>query len=332
MVINWAIVGYADIVTRQIMRAMEESKESRLVALLRRDKLQAKKTAKQYGIEKYYDNVEDLGKDKDVQAVYIATPPFLHHSQTVKLANYGKHILCEKPMALSIEECKNMIDAASKNRVKLMIGHCFRFHPSVEKIRELIGKKAIGQIAYTRTSFTFLFPVDPHSWYYKPEMSGGGPMMDVGIHCIDTLRYIFGKKIKSIYATSKPGKNKTQVELTMLASLNFENDLKALVECSFETIRTGGVLEIYGSGGIIRGERIYENKKGTVSIQREEGKESIDVRDDNIYRVEIDHFIECIKEDREPLISGKEGLEDIRIILGAYRSCETGRRVNLNQE
>ncbi|GAG76546.1 unnamed protein product, partial [marine sediment metagenome] len=116
MVINWAIVGYADIVTRQIMRAMEESKESRLVALLRRDKLEAKKTAKQYEIEKYYDNVEDLGKDKDVQAVYIATPPFLHHSQTVKLANYGKHILCEKPMALSIEECKNMIDAASKNR------------------------------------------------------------------------------------------------------------------------------------------------------------------------------------------------------------------------
>lgn len=331
MSVNWAIVGYGDIVRNEIIQAIRASKRSQLIGVMRRDKIKAEKTAKKHKIKKYYGSIEEIGKDREVDAVYIATPPFLHSLQTIKLANYGKHVLCEKPMAISIEECQRMIDSTSANDVKLMIGHCFRFHPCIMKIKQLLSRKVLGEIAYIKISFSFICPPKSGagSWYYNPKMSGGGPMMDLGVHCIDTLRYILQKEIKKVNAISKPIRSNSEIELTILTLIEFEEGLQAVVENSFKVPRNGGEIEIFGSNGILYGEGIFENKQGQMFIKHENKKDNLQVKHKNIYRIEIDHFVECIERDYKPLISGWEGMKNMKVAFAAYFSSQTGRTVTL---
>jgi len=331
MSLKWAIVGCGDIVRSEIIQAIKDSKCSQLIGVMRRDKAKAEKTAKKYGMRKYYSSIEEIGRDSEVEAVYIATPPSLHSLQTIKLANYGKHILCEKPMATSIKECQGMIDSTSVNNVKLMVGHCYRFHPSITKIKQLLSQKVLGEVAYIRISFSFICPPKSGAggWYYDPKMSGGGPMMDLGVHCIDTLRYIFQKEIKKVIAISTPIRSNNEIELTILTLLEFEDGLHAVIENSFKTPRNGGQIDIFGDKGILFGEGIFENMQGQISIKYGDRKEILQVKQNNIYKIEIDYFAECIKKGYEPLISGWEGMQNMKVAFAAYISSQTGRVVTL---
>jgi len=331
MSLKWAIVGCGDIVRSEIIQAIKGSKCSQLIGIMRRDKTKAKKTAKKYGIRKYYSSIEEIGRDSEVEAVYIATPPSLHSLQTIKLANYGKHILCEKPMAISIKECQEMIGSTSANNVKLMVGHCYRFHPAITKIKQLLSQKVLGEVAYIRISFSFIcLPKSgAGGWYYNPKMSAGGPMTDLGVHCIDTLRYIFQKEIKKVIAISTPIRSNNEIELTILTLLEFEGGLLAVIENSFKTTCNEGQIEIFGDKGILFGEGIFKNMQGQISIKYGDKKEILQIKHNNIYKIEINHFAECIEKDCEPLVSGWEGMKNMKVAFAAYFSSQTGRVVRI---
>ena len=153
--------------------------------------------------------------------------------------------------------------------------------------------------------------------------------MDLGVHCIDTLRYILQKEVKKVSAISRPIKTGSKIELTILTLLEFEDGLQAVVENSFEVPRTGGEIEIFGSKGILYGEGILENMRGQIFIKRGDKRESLEVKHKNIYRMEIDHFAECIEKGYEPLVSGWEGMQNIKVVFAAYLSSQTGRTVTL---
>lgn len=192
MTISWGILGAGKIAERQMAPAIAAAPGHELVAVMRRELAAAQQFADAHGAQRAYDSAEALLADRQVNAVYVATPPHLHARQTMLAARAGKHILCEKPMALTTAEAGRMIEVSRGHGVALMICYYQRFNARHRRIRELLAEGAIGQVTAARINFSERFPPQPGVWHHNPAISGGGPLMDLGTHCIDLLRYLCG--------------------------------------------------------------------------------------------------------------------------------------------
>ena len=192
MTIYWGILGAGKIAESQMAPAIAAVPGHELVAVSRRSLDAAQEFADRHGAQRAYASAEELLDDDQVNAVYVATPPHLHARETVLAAEAGKHVLCEKPMALTTAEAREMIEACRVNGVVLTICHYQRFNARHQRIRSLVEGGAIGQVTAARINFSDRFPPQPGVWHHNPEISGGGPVMDLGIHCIDLLRYLCG--------------------------------------------------------------------------------------------------------------------------------------------
>ncbi|MEM7134020.1 MAG: Gfo/Idh/MocA family oxidoreductase [Chloroflexota bacterium] len=196
MTLNWGIIGAGKIAARQIAPAIAAAQNQQLIAVSRRDLTQAQAFASQHGVQRAYDNVEALLADDAINAVYVATPPHLHAEQTILAAEHGKHVLCEKPMALNKVQAQQMIDACRAHDVRLMICYYQRFNARHQRIKQLLADDVIGQVTAARISFSEYFPPQPGFWHHEPTISGGGPLMDLGTHCVDLLTYLCGPVVE----------------------------------------------------------------------------------------------------------------------------------------
>jgi UDP-N-acetylglucosamine 3-dehydrogenase len=290
---------------------------------------------------KSYTNYEELLADKEIDAVSVCTPNYLHAPISIAALNAGKHVLCEKPMATSKQEALSMISAAKNNGKKLMIGHNQRFVSSHVKARKLIENGDVGKIYSFRTAFGHPGPEKwsadgESSWFFKKDQAFIGAMGDLGVHKTDLIRYLLGEEIVEVGAfVETSAKTNSDVDDNAVCVLKTESGVIGTLAASWSYVsKEDNSTIIYGEKAILRLEEDpdfsliihYKNGEtvkyelGKIQSNEEGGQQSSHV---------IDQFINCILDGTEPPISGEEGMKSLNVIFAALESNETKQIVKV---
>ena len=305
--VRWGLIGCGDIARKRIAPALRDLPNCELVAVNRASFSQAESFAKEFGAGKWYETWQQLIADKEVAAVYIATPVYLHAAQTIAAAEAGKHVLCEKPMALNVAECDRMIAACEANGVKLGVAYYRHFYPVIARIKEIIESGEIGKPIVAQVNAFERFDPEaahPRRWLIEKRWSGGGPMFDFGCHRIEVLMNLFGP-IKDTQSMMGNALFAREVEDTALAMFRFHSGLQAALSVSHAVGFSEDTLDIYGSDGAIQLSALNE---GTLNIRSQAG-ERVETHppDSNLHAPLISDFARAVLEDREPQVDGYQG-------------------------
>jgi predicted dehydrogenase len=312
--LKWGLIGCGDISKKRVGPALHDLENCELIAVNRNNFDLAESFAKKFGAKKWHKDWHDLINDKEIQAVYISTPIYLHAEQTIFAANAGKHVLCEKSMAMNQKECDLMIEACEKNNVKLGISYYRHFYPVIKRIKQAFETNEIGKPVIAEINAFEWFdrkPGEPRYWLLKKDQAGGGPMMDFGCHRIEVFLNLFGKIINTqselfnLYF-------EREVEDTAYVSMLFENNVHACIRVSHAAFESQDTLTIYGTKGTIR---IPNLNNGIIYIKNEHGENmETYLPHNNFHQPLIDDFTKSIIEDREPAMDGIKAKE-VTIIL-----------------
>ena len=336
------VIGCGSIAQHRHLLEYSWNKAVEIVAVCDINEERALEIGKEYSAKAYTDYKELLA-DKDIDAVSVCTPNYLHAPISIDALNAGKHVLCEKPMATSSEEAEQMIEAAEKNGKKLMIGHNQRFVKSHQKARELIQSGEVGKIYSFRSAFGHGGPeqwsVDgKESWFFQKEKAFIGAMGDLGVHKTDLLRYVLGEEFVEVGAfVETNAKDFADVDDNAVCVLKTESGVIGTLAASWAyTSKEDNSTIIYGEKAILRLEDhpqyslIVQYATGEI-VNYELGKiQSNDAGGQNATGV-IDHFVSSIVSDTEPLITGAEGKKSLEVILGAIKSNETKQIAKINK-
>jgi len=322
MTLRWGIIGAGGIAHRRTMSAINVAENNKLQALMVRDLERARKLAEEHGVPSYYDSVDGVLTDPEVDAVHVATPVYLHCDHVIRAAEHGKHVLCEKPMAMNVDECKRMMEACHQNGVKLEICFLLRFHPQYREIKQLIENGDLGQIIQARCSLLKWYTIEEGLWRRDPARAGGGVLMDMGPHAIDLLSYLLGDvSMVTAFIDSRIGGWKVEETATVL--MQTKTGVHVIASTSFVIPHDGSMLEIYGSKGtvLITG--------GKVRIYIGDDVRELSGTSENLYTLQVEHFVRYINGKEDPVAPGMAGLKNIQIISAAYESARTGRIVSI---
>ncbi|MGO8720405.1 MAG: Gfo/Idh/MocA family protein [Acidobacteriaceae bacterium] len=335
--IGYCIVGLGRISMNEFMPGVKIAKQSKIVALVSGHRDKAERMADEYGVPHNaiynYENYESIRNNSAIDAVYIALPNGMHAEYTVRAANAGKHVLCEKPMANSVKECEQMISACKHAERKLMIAYRCQYEPTNLKAIELLRQGYAGKIQIVTSSNGL--NIAPGEWRLNKKMAGGGPLVDVGIYSIQATRYLTGEEPLVVEAFSSVVDHDgrfTEVEENLVWSFRFPSGVLAHCATSYGTNFLGGFARVIGSAGMLELNPAF-GYQGLQLTGKAQGKPPLDVAFDNPsprqFATEADHFSDCILENKGPKTDGEEGLRDERIITAIYKSCADGKPVKL---
>jgi predicted dehydrogenase len=335
MTIRWGIIGAGKIAERQMVSAIAQAPDQHLTAVMKRDRAQAQRFAEEHRVPRFYDTVTALLADAAINAVYVATPPHLHAEHTILAANAGKHVLCEKPLALNSGEARQMIAACRANGVQLMVCYYQRYNTRHQQIKELLAAGAIGQVTAARLNFSDYFPPTPGYWHHDPAISGGGPLLDLGVHCIDLLRYLCGE-VTAVTALVDTLAAPSPVEDTATLLLKLANGAQAVITshwgtASFEPQQSNG-LEINGTLGTIQAAPLSaKDSSGTLRLLTAAGLQDFSVAPGGVrpHVALLTAFANALANNAPAPIPGEEGLAGLRVIEAAYQSGQTGTRIQI---
>ena len=267
--------------------------------------------------------MEGILSDPEVDAVHIATPVYLHHDHVIQAAEHGKHVLCEKPMAMNVDEWQRMIDACEQNGVRLEVCFLMRFGPSYNEMKQLIKSGDLGEIVEAHVSLLKWYPMEPGLWRRDPAKAGGGVLMDMGSHAIDLLSFLLGDALK-VTAFISSRTVKWEVEETATVVIQMKNGAHAIADVSFVVPHGGNMLEIYGTKGsiLVGGGKVKTYINGNVQEKPTTGG--------NFYKMQVEHFARYIAGEELPIAPGIAGLKNIQIISAAYESVRTDRTILLH--
>ena len=316
MTIRWGLLGCGDIATKRVAQAIRSDSHSELIAACRRDEEKLSEFTAKFSIPNQTTSAEELVAREDLDAIYVATPVYLHREQTVSAAKAGKHVLVEKPMALSTAECREMVDACSEANVQLGVAYYRRFYPSVIRLRDLLASGTLGRplsvLAVTGNSNRF--PAD--DWRVVKAQGGGGPLMDIGSHRLDLFEMLFGEvtRVDAQFIDS----DSYEAEQAATLSMQFEGGAHGILQCYFGTVNTPDRLELIGTEGRVT---IEDLNGSEVQIVTADGSrtESLPPHE-NFHAPLIGDFTEALQTGRPPRISGEIGLRTNEVIERAYRS------------
>ena len=337
--IGVAIVGVGRIAVNEMLPAFAQSKHAKPVALVSGDRAKALKVAHQYDIPESavldYKEYEKLAQMPEVQAVYIALPNSMHAEYTIRAAKAGKHVLCEKPMANSVAECQQMIDACRQAGKKLMIAYRSQYESNDRVLVKMIRDKKLGTLKEF-ISVNSQNMGDPQHWRLKRALAGGGALPDVGLYCLNAARFLSGEEPVEVMGNvwSTPGDARfREVEESCQFVLRFPSGFIASCSTSYashksQMFRLNGsdawaeLTPAYAYNGIkLKVSRVVDGKEQTSEVQAD---------DKNQFAAELDHFAQCIQQNREVHTPGEEGLQDQRIMEAIYESARKGRPVKLS--
>lgn len=329
--IRYAIVGLGWFAQAAAMPGFDHAENSEIVALVSDDPIKRDELGKQYNIEHTYsyEQYEDCLNSGEVDAVYIALPDHLHRDYTVRAANAGIHVLCEKPMAVTVDECEAMIQAAQANQVKLMIAYRLHLEEANLQAIETVQSGKLGEPRIFNSVFTQQ-TVEGNIRLEKQK--GGGTLDDIGIYCINAARYLFQAEPIEVFATSANNGEERFREVDEMTSviLRFPGEVLATFTVSFGAAKVS-TYHVIGTKGDLRVEAAYATEgeiKHALTIDGEKQERSFEPHDQ--LAAEFIYFSDCILQNTEPEPSGEEGLVDVQIIRALYHSIETGSFVKLD--
>jgi predicted dehydrogenase len=319
--LRWGLIGCGDISRKRVAPALRDIAECELVAVNRARAGLADAFAKEFGAGKWHADWKDLIAGEEIDAVYIATPVNLHAEQTIAAAEAGKHVLCEKPMAMDTAECDLMIAACRSNGVKLGIAYYRHFYPVINRIKQIIASGEIGSPVIAQINAFERFnpqPGDERYWFVKKEQAGGGPMMDFGCHRIEVLMNILGPVKKT---TGDVGSLlfDREVEDTAIACFEFENKSRGVLTVTHAASEPQDTLDIFCSDGSIR---VPALNRGQMSIKTSSGERTEShPPHSNIHQPLIEDFAFAALGDRQPQVGGDLGREVARIVQSIYSTA-----------
>ena len=317
--VRWGLIGCGDIAARRVAAALRDTPHSSLVAVARRQAARAEAFAREHGARRAHADWRDLVRDDEVDAVYVATPVRVHAEQTVAAAEAGKHVLCEKPMALTAAECERMIAAADRNGVRLGVAYYRHHYPVVARLRELLASGEIGQPILCRVDVFEPFDAAPgaaRAWLLDKEEAGGGPMMDFGCHRIEVLLDLFGpvRDVQGFPANVRY--RDREVEDTCVAHLRFQNGTEAVLAVTHAVSERRDTLDVYGTAGSVH---VPVLNDGSIQLVTTGGSREERLPPHvNLHQPLVEDFVGAVRGRRDPTVSGAIGLEVSRVLDAIY--------------
>lgn len=331
--VRYAVVGLGYIAQKAVLPSFRNaSRNSKLTAIVSDDPIKLQEVGDKYRVpHRYsYDEYDHCLHSGDIDAVYIALPNHLHCDYSVRAAEAAKHVLCEKPMAVTEAECRRMTDAAASHGVRLMIAYRLHFETANLEAIDIAASGELGELRYFQSSFSMQAR---EGGIRLRRETGGGTLYDIGIYCINAARYLFQDEPEEVFCVSVKGHDPRFEEVDEMSSaiLRFSGDRLASFTSSFGAADVAEY-RIVGTRGDIRVEPAYEYQGRLTHHRQIEGrirKKTYSERDQ--FGPELSHFSQCIQDGLDPQPSGTEGLADVRIIEALYRSAREGRPIQLDK-
>ena len=343
--VRWAIWGSCGIAKRRtIPEGLIPAENAELISIYDVNTEANMDLAKQLGVAAL--SSEQALIESPAEAIYIATPAYLHHKQVLACAKAGKHVLCEKPMGMTTEEAEQMMSACKDAGVQLGVAFMMRFQAQHQAALKMIQEGRLGKLTYARAQLSCWYPPMKGAWRQDPNQGGGGSLMDMGGHCVDLLEMFFGK-VTAVSCVINNTVHDYKSEDAAVATLVFESGAMATVDTFFciPDSSSKNVLEIYGSqGSILAKGTIGQAEAGEMIAYLEEGGQAyqaqqirgeaqgleISPKPINTYQAEIEEFSQALLDHREPANNAMLGLQSQKILVAGYQSAKLGRLVEIS--
>lgn len=291
--------------------------------------------AKEFGISRQYETVDSLLKDGGVEALVVGTPNYLHAPQTIAALQAGVHVLVEKPMAMNAREAGQMCEAAEGSGAQLMVAHCWRFDPDVLWLKSQAPR--LGRIVRTK-SYGVHVHWGPEGWFTQKELAGGGALADMGIHALDTARFLLGDpQPAAVFARLGTYYKESEVDDTGVIIVEWENGVTSYIESGWWQPHSDGpetATHLYGTHGfgqlfptLLELPNPQENRLAVIPSGLAFPRD--DHAPQSLYNAQFRYFVECIEQDRTPSPGALEGLMNMKVIDAAYESARTGKVVKI---
>ena len=327
--VRYAVIGLGHIAQVAVLPAFAHARNSLLAALVSSDSVKLDELGRRYDVETRggYDDFEKCLEDVD--AVYIALPNSMHAEFAIRAARAGVHVLCEKPLAVTGQECARMIAACREADVRLMTAYRLHFERQTHWALEQVRSGRLGDLRYFTSAFSMR--ATPGGIRTRPEL-GGGTLYDLGVYCINAARMFFASEPYEVYATSIGGAQAgmTGIDATTAATLRFEGDRLATFVTSFDATDVAS-LRLVGTQGDLRMQPAYEYAEPLVCELTVDGRTTKRRgRKGDQFAPELVYFSDCVLKHRQPEPSGEEGAQDVRIVEALYESAANGRPIRLD--
>ena len=332
--VGYAIVGLGELSAEELIPALRISEHAYLAAVITGEMDKGRAFAEAAGLtddDAYtYDDFEKLEGREDVQAVYLVLPNNLHREYAERAAKIGKHILCEKPLASNLEDAEAIVAACQSAGVKLMTAYRMQYLPEAWHLKNAMAAGELGPIKLLDSIHTQT-EQEAGIWRLDAKQAGGGPLVDVGIYCLNTLRFVTGLEPEWVYAALHQPENDPrfkEVEESVSFMLGFPGGIIANALCSYGADKTDS-LRVLGENGsaLLDPAFVYTDLK--LEMRMPEGQTVVNFPAYDQFRLEVDHFAQCIKDDKPPYSGGAEGVQDHRLMAAIYRSARSGERVKV---
>ena len=325
--IGYCVVGLGRI-AGHYLEGSRTSKYTRITGLVSGHRDKADRIARQYGVPSNsiysYENYDAMASNKAIDAVIVCLPNSMHAEYTIRAARAGKHVLCEKPMCTTVAEGQAMIDACNKAGKKLMIAYRCQYEPLHLKAIKMLRDGDLGTVTTIESAFGF--NIGAGEWRLNRKLAGGGPLMDVGIYCLNACRYLTGQEPTDLKANMSVAGNDPrfkEVEESVAWTMKFPSGVLATCQTTYG-FAMPGYFHVRGSKGTIHMEPSF-NYDGMHMVAHIQGRAPVDEtnpeRDPAQFPRESDHLAECILENKTPKTPGEEGLRDMRLMMEIYKSC-----------
>jgi 1,5-anhydro-D-fructose reductase (1,5-anhydro-D-mannitol-forming) len=329
--VGWGLIGASTIAAEHMIGAIRAQAGHDVVAVASSSVERGQAYAQAHGIAKAHGSVQALLADPAVQVVYISTTNELHREQVLAAAAAGKHALCEKPLALNIEDALAMVRACREAGVLMATNHHLRNAATHRKIRDLVQGGAIGKPLFARVFHAVHLPPHLQGWRIDKPQAGGGVILDITVHDADTLRFILGAEpVEAVGLSQSAAMAQAGLEDGVMAVLRFDNGVLAQLHDAFTVKHAGTGIEIHGAEGSIIGRNVMTQQPvGEVVLRNASGEHPVPVDHENLYARGVAAFCAAMRGDGVPAATAEDGVRSLATALAVVDACRTGQAVRV---
>jgi 1,5-anhydro-D-fructose reductase (1,5-anhydro-D-mannitol-forming) len=326
--LGWGLIGASDIARTRMIEAIRAQPDSDVVAVMSSDAERARRYAVENAIPRAYHTLDTILADPRVDVVYISTTNELHHPQTLAVARAGKHVLCEKPLALTLEDARAMVAACQSAGIVIGTNHHLRNAATHRTLRRLIADGAIGKPLAARVFHAVALPPRLQGWRINRPEAGAGVILDITVHDADTLRFVLDDEVEEVTALSaQQGLAAGALEDAVMGVMRFSGGLLAQFHDAFTIAHAGTGFEIHGTDGSLFGEAVMtQDPTGRIVLRRGDQREEIDVGErENLYVRAVRNFNQAVRGTGQPSATGEDGIRSLAIGLAVREAARTGQ-------
>lgn len=331
--LGWGLIGASTIARSYMIRAINAQPHSRVVAVVSSDPARGRAFAAAHGIPRAHDSLDALLADPEIDVVYISTTNEQHKAQTLAAARAGKHVLCEKPLALTLADAREMVAACQAAGVVLGTNHHLRNAVTHRALRRLVKEGAIGQPLAARVFHAVYLPKHLQSWRIDNPAAGGGVILDITVHDADTLRFVLDDEPVEVTAmTASQGMARQGLADSVMGVIRFRGGTLAQFHDAFTIRHTLTGFEVHGTeGSLLARDVMTQEPRGRIFLQRQDQREAIDPGPpEDLYTRSVRLFNAAVLGEGQPAATGEDGVRSLAVALAAAESAASGRVVRID--